>query len=327
MPSIFQTLKSTCGCNVENKKVFIPNCYGLDLGLIYDNTTCYGDETPCEQTCLEEGYPPNSAIRCTEYPYGHISNSLQRMCAKLIVFKNARIVNEEFLHDDPVILFSRQRNKLPSFDECEINNPLHCPAENVVVACERVCNPPFDVDYGWHKYAIFYTGGNYLNIETEIIPTTLEYCTGCEGFEQTFLPEWKSNEYAFGFSPCEFESLSDVSNGGCGSVYENGQHYNKILAGYAINTNSTWLLDEEEAVYPIVKQAIIDNDPLGPFPHTVYLHYELKTILIYCHKGDKSKGYTDKDKREKAVAVQAALGFSCQLCGLDPDKACEKLYE
>lgn len=295
----------------------------MDLGLIYDKTSCYDeDDTPCFgprliATILDEEY-------FSIYPYGYPSNSLQRACAKLIVFKNARIKDGKFLHDTPIIFYSRQRVALPSFDDCEIVNPIHCPAENTNLICTRECNPPPPAKRG--SVADFYTGGNYLNVLTEEIPTIRTYCTGCDGFTQTIQQEWKSNEYGFGFSPCEFESMSDISGGGCSSVEESGTHQNKILAGYAIDPNSTWLLDEGKEVYPIVKQAIIDDDPLGAFPHTVYLHYELKTVLIKCNTGDKALGYKDKDKREKAVAVQAALGFSCQVCGLDPEKACEKLY-
>jgi hypothetical protein len=326
LPSTFCSEKSTCGCSPENEKRFAINCYGLDLGLIYDKTHCWEEsDSPCEEKCIEIG----DEEECTEYPHGRISN-IMRACAKLVVFKGARVVNDEFLYDDdPIVLFSRQRKDLPYFENCLIKNPLHCPAENTFLKCSKTCVRVGGV--GKTGTSEYWTGGQYLNVTHEENPTNKTGCTGCQGWKADVLgEEWESQEYGFGFSPCKFDELSQIE-GECGSAEETDFPVNdRVLAGYALDSEETWLLNEEEEVFPIVRQAIIDNDPLGAFPHVVYVHFELRHSLIKCvgyGSGRLNYGLSEKEEREKAVAVQVALGFSCQLCGLEPEKACIKLYE
>jgi hypothetical protein len=305
------------------------------LGEIYNNLPTYEDG-PCSPCATGED-------STTVSPHGRVTN-LTGACSKLIVFKAARVVDGDFVYDgDPLVLFSRKRKSLPAAftafgsQQCTISNPLHCPAENGLrnVECCRTCtktsgDPPVTRET---ERCISYAGP-YLNVDYNETPATGS-CVGCASKTPVLLPEWREQELGFGFSPCVFDSM-ETCRGDLNDdfVYEvNCEDFEqeatqRVLAGYAIDNNPTWLLDEEEEVFPIVKQAIIDNDPLGAFPHTVYLHYQLSTFYIRCCQSGKNYvGLSDDDERERAVNVLAALGFSCQLCGIDPEKACEEIYE
>jgi hypothetical protein len=336
LSSTFYNKKSTCGCSdIPNtnfrQKNFVPDCYAVDLGEIYNNFPDYSNG-PCSP-CSQGGDPETF----TNPPHGRIKN-LTTACSKLVIFKGARVIYEEFTYEgNPLILFSRSRTSLPrlnafTFVRCTILNPLHCPAENGLrdVECCKTCTttsgdpPTTRTDTKCNLY-----GGPYLNVEHDEIPTNAAGCTGCERIELVLLPEWREQELGFGFSPCLFESMSTCSGGNEDPIIceDEGSANLRILAGYAIDNNPTWLLDEEKSVFPIVKNAIIENDPLGAFPHTVYAHFELNTEYIKCCGTSTLVGFTDKETREEAVNVQVALGFSCQLCGIDPEKACVEIYE
>jgi hypothetical protein len=322
LSSTFYNFFSTCGCSQDDKKIFTPECFSLDLGEVYNNLTCYEEESPCDQCCYPRG--EGEEDYCTEHPHGYNRKKVRRACAKLVVFKNSRVINGDFTYDDALILHSRQRNALPQFNECELNNPLQCPAENGLnnVPCFQTCT--FDettISYG------YYFGGPFTEIETEEDPS-VGNCTGCRGIIYNPTSNWKSQEMGFGFSPCMLEEAS-LCGGFCDEMECVDSIQNIVLAGYAIDTEESWLIDDQEEIFQTIKDAIIEHDPYGAFSHTVYVHYEIQTALIQCCSLNERRlsGLRDKEEREKAVFVQAAIGFSCQLCGLDPDKACEKLYE
>jgi hypothetical protein len=120
-----------------------------------------------------------------------------------------------------------------------------------------------------------------------------------------------------------------------------------ILAGYAIAPSNWWFLNSDE--YQVVENQIIQNNPYGEAPVTIYAHFQVEWKPIRC---DTRGGFTsepcngegrindragrcggqhnvlglvDKDEREKAVKITVAIGWSLGDCGYTPQEACNKI--
>jgi hypothetical protein len=293
-----------CGGNVNNFQC----CQVADLGMIYEEEPEYSANNPCKPTRTDEIITPEEGEPYCEStpdaePYGQILD-YTRACARLVVWTKAKIINRS-IFGQRYVLYSRQRDDLPT-ENCQ--NPILCPAENEIYTC---CAKEWD---GFSDNQI-QLGGPYngcsLNEED------------CEVNCDDATPQI----YKFGVSNCSL----------------NG----KVLAGYAIAPDNWWFLDSDE--YQNVEEQIIENNPYGEADVTIYAHFQLEWKPIRCKTngglvgspcngegkintregrcGGESniQGLSDKDEREKAVKITAAIGWSLGDCGYTPQNACNKI--
>ena len=115
---------SLCSCSGDALKN--GNCHVLDLGTIYEKLPNYTEDDPCKKTQKDRVINGECVTEYDDPPYG-IVQPYERACAKLLIYKNARIYERKINHSGTELYFSRQRKDLPTTN-CE--NPIHCPPEN-----------------------------------------------------------------------------------------------------------------------------------------------------------------------------------------------------
>jgi hypothetical protein len=310
-----------CGCGNQNISEQLQCCQVVDLGQVYEKEPEYSSNNPCKPTRMdviiipEEGEPYCESTP-DEEPYGEVLDYI-RACARLVVWTGAKIEGGS-IDGQRYVLYSRQRNDLPQITEGECKNPIRCPAENEIYEC---CGSSTSTegDVGLVNLQI---GGPYNGcelIEKDDEPCELE-CSG------------ETPLFKYGMSNCEIQT-------------DDGK---TILAGYAIAPDDWWFLGDD--AFTEVENSIISNNPHGKNYQTIYAHFQVEWKPIRCKsRGGKTgspcngegqinkrdgrcgagytQGLTEKEDREKAVKITAAIGYSIGGCGYDPETACSKLEE
>jgi hypothetical protein len=293
---------ATCGCGNENSSEYFDCCQVLDLGIVYEQEPAYTTDNPCEQTRIDtRDQDGNCTSENTSSPHGTILE-YKRACARLVVWSGAKITGSSFNYKSEIVLYSRQREDLPT-EECE--NPIYCPAENEVYTC---CGFPFNNSKSQ-------VGGPYNGCQLDN-----NFSQNCIINCDNAIPQI----YKFGMSNCSLDG--------------------RILAGYATAPSNWWFLSS--SAFNNIEQQIIQNNPYGDIEQTIYAHFQLEWKPIKCDSrggdpacggsgrinvwngrcGDSyTQGLTNKQERERAVRIKAAIGFSLGSCGYLPQEACDKI--
>jgi hypothetical protein len=324
LPSRIVSANGICGCGSTSYEDFFRCCQVLDLGAVYELEPNYSANNPCAPTRNDVIIDGECTIYPEEEPYGSVSLQYNRLCAKMVVWENATIEGSNLNFETRRVYYSRQRNGLPKFNGTTCERPIYCPPTNGLYECCTTIG-------GERPNGNSEIGGPYLNCTIEPAADEYSRCTLlCDS-------NFKEQIFKFGMSNCELEYEDQDSNS-----------QNVILAGYAIDTNGWWFLSSDE--FDDVVNQITDNNPNGNFPQTIYAHFQVEWKWIHCSpmggiKGSpcngagrinyrdgrcgrsRMQGLVDKEERERAVRIKAAIGFSLGGCGFQPEKACEKIYE
>ena len=296
-----------CGCGDQNAQDKLQCCNVVDLGQIYEEEPEYSANNPCEPTRTDEIVSQNGISVCQSTPdpepYGEVLD-YTRACARLVVWSNAKIEYGS-LTGNRSVLYSRQRDDLPVVSGGNCSNPIYCPATNeIFTCCTREINEP--------TYQI---GGPYDGC-------TIDQDECVMNCSNPINPYFKH-----GMSNCGLDT------GG----------KKVILAGYALAPNNWWFLEDD--AFSTVTDTITESNPHGSAKQTIYAHFQLEWKPIRCNsnggelgspcngRGSINKrdgrcgasriaGLSNKEEREKAVKITAAIGFSLGDCGYTPEKAC-----
>jgi len=319
LSSKFLSPVAICGCGSNTVEESLKCCQVADLGIVYELEPVYNEETtPCSPS-RNDGIVDGECITTPDAPpYGTISETYHRACAKLIIWEQAIISGNSFNFSSEKILYSRQRKNLPKLNGIFCENPIYCPPINGLSSCCE--NASFPV-----------VGGPYLNCPIKRVPFVEETCfVDCNS-------NFKDQILKFGMSNCEIE-YEDLDL----------ELQRSILAGYAIDENNWWFTESPE--FGSVLNSIKQTNPHGPISQTIYAHFQVEWKGILCNQnggipsapcngagqinmregkcGDGNLwGLTNKEEREKSVRIKAAIGYSLGDCGYTPEEACDKIYQ
>lgn len=308
-------------------------CLVLDYDVIFDESATLSDyeaDETCEQ-CVKRTNPPVDCTRdsegnctgCTvgEYPPYHgypgeestpphgvlwVSESV--LCSRLVVFRNAQIVNGQFVYEDLKVFRSRRRGGLPWFDETDQDNdetssdktiycynPPKCNEGNKRTCCD--CTREVQNSQGQTITITLSrsTPGPYRDCEQG--PTRpcngppndwgvpSEYggpCMICSDFAVQRMEAIKHM-----VTPCAVSvkryRIINTGNGNTEKEFINERRHH--FMGYEQIGSDWWFFDRGE--FQDLKHRIAQDDPLGKRKHYVFAHFQMSAYGIECCKGHR----------------------------------------
>jgi len=329
-------------------------CKTVYLGVVYDKAPTNGDyeiNSPCYPVQITKDSEGTCAQSTSEPPHGSVMKGLSPMCAKLLILQDAVATDSGVSYAKQQLLLSRKINTLPYqyndpndglefFESC--GSPIQCPPSNKLFSC---CNQTVIGDKGGIAHIITQYGGPWKNCEVEC-PSPVYSGTGvpmptpgnkCE--------DNRMQIYSLPLTPCFVEPRE--YSGGYGEFEI--EHFRQ-LSGYALGENDWWFLSSPEFTGLLTQVASVDPFRNTGIKHSIVLHFSAATRVIRCmrqhhycdsnpveasenfHSADCNRsnmrvlGGDNKEEREKNVEITCFVGYTHNLCGMDPQKACEVVY-